>query len=167
MCQILWNSIIAFSRYWKTKTSQMDKRTDVWMDEQRENSIPPNEHSLRGYRTIYPYLWICDVLRVTGIFFTTYCKIIRIFYQKVAKIYIIRCIFVLAFEKSHKKRDLSIMWFETLQMCMHSHSIGSAGMWLFVWSFLSYILCERTTKALARPCRMNTLTWAFAVCLYD
>ena len=44
VCQILWNSIIDFSRYWKTKTLRMDRRTDGECD----NSIPPppNKHSL-------------------------------------------------------------------------------------------------------------------------
>ena len=43
VCQILWNSVIAFSKYWKTKMPWTDKRTDG-----RENSILPHKHSLRG-----------------------------------------------------------------------------------------------------------------------
>ena len=49
VCQILWNSIIAFSRYLKTKMLQTDNgRTDG----QSENSIPPTYTVCRVYKYI-------------------------------------------------------------------------------------------------------------------
>ena len=55
------------------------------------------------------------------------------------------------FESSHVKRDIGVMQFVFLQMCMSSCPKGSCT-WVFVWSFLEFsILSERTTMAVARP----------------
>ena len=43
VCQILWNSVIAFSRYWKTKMSQTDKGT-TW-----KQYTLPSQTQFAGY----------------------------------------------------------------------------------------------------------------------